>query len=52
MMIWSAQLHFSLFPIGTIALAIPIAGPLADRVFEPLMSAPHGISARLGELFG
>jgi DHA3 family macrolide efflux protein-like MFS transporter len=33
-------------------LAYLLAGPLADRVFEPLMRTPHGLSGLLGPVVG
>jgi len=36
----------------TLPLAYLVAGPLADRVFEPLMADGGGLSASLGSLLG
>ncbi|MGJ3251636.1 MAG: MFS transporter [Elainellaceae cyanobacterium] len=35
-----------------IALAMLMAGPLADRIFEPALSPDHPVSAMLGAIFG
>lgn len=37
---------------ATLPLAYLVAGPLADRVFEPLMADGGGLSASLGSLLG
>jgi hypothetical protein len=37
---------------ATLPLAYLVAGPLADRVFEPLMADGGGLSAPLGSLLG
>lgn len=37
---------------GTIPLAFVIAGPLADRVFEPLMAADGALAGSVGSIIG